>query len=77
MDSLHERKIEGFTAIGYEVIADDGLTTTLAYVPHSREYIKLAEIEAGKTKGSVVLSIKELSNLSSRLGRPKNRKRKV
>lgn len=78
--ALHNRKIQGYTSIGYEVIVDNGHSATLVYVPYSQQYVKLAEVENGKTKNSIALSVKELKALNSRLGmsahalRKKNRK---
>ncbi|MBB6021420.1 hypothetical protein HNR77_002515 [Paenibacillus sp. JGP012] len=68
MTTLHGRKIEGYTAIGYEVITDDGHNATLAYVPYSQKFIKLAEIEDGKVTSCIALSAKELQSLYKRVG---------
>ncbi|MNW46373.1 hypothetical protein D3C74_236650 [compost metagenome] len=70
MKTLHDRKIQGYTSIGYKVIADDGHKTTLAYVPYSQKFVKLAEIENGRAKSSIILSLKDLKVLNNRLNIP-------
>lgn len=77
MKSLHDRKIQGYTSIGYEVIADDGHKTTLAYVPYSKQFVKFAEIENGRAKSSIILSLKELKALNNWLAQPMKRKKKI
>lgn len=79
MKTLHDRKIQGYKSIGYEVIADNGHCAMLAYVPYSQQYVKLAEIVNGRAKSSIALSLNELKNLNNCFGlqtqtRKKNRK---
>ncbi|MEC0167405.1 hypothetical protein [Paenibacillus graminis] len=64
---LQSHKILGYTSIGYELITDSGSVARLAYIPYSRKYVKLVEIEDGKMRHSLVLTAKALSSLSQRL----------
>lgn len=64
---LHNHKIQSYTSIGYELIADAGSIVRLAYVPYNRKYVKLIEIENGKARRSMVLTVQALRALSQRL----------
>ncbi|ALP38004.1 hypothetical protein ASL14_19230 [Paenibacillus sp. IHB B 3084] len=63
MKTMHDRKIQGYTSIGYEVISDNGHCAMLAYVPYSQQYVKLAEIVNGRVKNSIILGLRELNVL--------------
>ena len=73
VNNLQQEKIDKFTSIGYEVVADNGYSALLSYYPYSSSYVKLARIEGGRLKSTIQLTPKQLRELSKRVDEKKAR----
>lgn len=67
----HKQQLNRYTEIGYEIIAENGFTATLAYYPHSSNYVKIVTVENGRIKSGVQLTPKQLQVLSDRISKRK------
>lgn len=64
----HRNKIKKYTDIGYEVVAENGYSATLAYFPYSTSYVKIVTVENGDIQSSLKLTPAQLRVLSERVG---------
>lgn len=59
----HEQKLDKYYKVGYRLVKNNGFTSILAYHPYNRSYVKLVEVENGKTKNTIQMTKKELKAL--------------
>lgn len=71
----HSQKLKKFVDIGYEVVADNGYASILAYYPYANNYVKIVTIENGEKKNGVMLTPKQLHALSERVSTKKEQRR--
>ncbi len=66
-NDLQRKKLNKFTEIGYEVVADNGFSALLSYYPYGGQYVKLVQVEDGRAKNTLKLTPKQLRALSERI----------
>lgn len=60
----HNQKIKKYLDVGYVLVSENGFSATLAYVLHSKAYVKIVSVEHGKVTDSIKITPKQLKLLT-------------